>query len=450
MGKNDKTLENLLDNYNFIKEKPEKVKLKNPIFNGMFHGGIPLGSRIQIVAQSGVGKTVLTLQLCKELLDLKYKVLYIDVEKGVTENMLQNVGVSKYLYQDNYKKGTFYHLAECDCNVINSVIQDFSDNGYADIIVVDSLGALTSGIYKGDNGSDVNNPKVGADSRSIKIVMKTINDLVIHNKTTFILINHLAQTIGSYIPTEKPVGGRAPQYLSDIIIHLTSKKSPFDSSVVQKVEFEATKDRFGQGKCKVPFYIRPGYGIFLPLSYREVVEDIDVVCNKKPHKLVEMKGAGYGTMFLNDKEIKFRGETQLCTLITENLSAIGKYISPKIFEAKAPQDIETLFGEVDKNSNTKTAKTTKTTKKSSNDTSNDIPEEFKDLGVVEKNDTDIIFKKGVDITGQLYSISYNFSSNTIISDIDGNISTISSPSRQDLLDEFDILNKYLQSLIKED
>ena len=105
--------------------------------------------------------------------------------------------------------------------------------------------------------------------------MKTINGQAIDTNTTFICINHLAQDLGSYIKSENPTGGRAPVYLSDIIIKLTKKSSEFEKMKAgQKVEYEAIKSRYGAGKAKVPFYIRFGQGIAMIPTYREVLENV--------------------------------------------------------------------------------------------------------------------------------------------------------------------------------
>ena len=223
MSKVDDNILDLANEFNMWTEDPEQIKLKNPVLNGMFHGGLPKGSVIQIAAQSGVGKSTLVLQISKELCELGYKVAYIDVEKGLNPNMLKSTGVFPFTFNDKINpSGTFYIFKEYDCGKINTLIQRLS--GKVDVIILDSLGALDSKIYA-DGGVDANNPKVGADTKSIKIIMKTINGQAIDTKTSFICINHLAQSIGGYIQTENPTGGRAPVYLSDIIIKLTKKSS---------------------------------------------------------------------------------------------------------------------------------------------------------------------------------------------------------------------------------
>ena len=71
------------------------------------------------------------------------------------------------------------------------------------------------------------------------------------------------QAIGSYIPTENALGGRAPAYLSDIVLRLTKSGSPIKEKhlhpltgetveipVAQKIYAEAIKSRWRTRESK--------------------------------------------------------------------------------------------------------------------------------------------------------------------------------------------------------
>lgn len=154
----NKDMLDLSKEFNMWTEDPEQIKLKNPVLNGMFHGGLPKGSVIQIAAQSGVGKSTLVLQISKELCELGYRVAYIDVEKGLNPNMLKSTGVFPYTNNVNTNpSGPFYIFKEYDCGKVNTLLQKIS--GKVDVVILDSLGALDSKIYV-EGGVDANNPKV--------------------------------------------------------------------------------------------------------------------------------------------------------------------------------------------------------------------------------------------------------------------------------------------------
>jgi RecA/RadA recombinase len=435
MAKEIKSIEDLSSEFNLWNEEPKIVKLKNPILNGMFHGGLPLGSVIQIAAQSGVGKSTLAIQISKELCELGYKVSYIDAEKGLNVNMLKSTGIYKFVHSKNNPDGTFSILRINDCTQVNLAIQQLSNNKLVDVVILDSLGSLDSGLYK-EGGVEADNPKVGADTKSLKIIMKTMNSMAISNNTTFIFINHLAQSIGTYIPTESPTGGRAPIYLSDIIIKLTKKSSDFEKlRLGQKVEYEAMKSRFGPGKSKMPFYIFYGQGICLAPTYREFIDQVDTIYKGKPHKLVELRGAGNGSMFINDEEVKFRGENQLMNLIGKNLKEIMRIVPEDVFIVKPPELPDYIKSSID------------TEKAVYNEL--ELPDKFKDLEILYSSGTKVYFHKGIDPTGQEYSLSYDIAKDKLILNMDGIEDTIKSPSKEDYNSNLEVLNNYLDKTKKE-
>lgn len=281
--------------------------------------------------------------MCKELLKQGYNVAYIDAENGINDNILRGTGIYDYKENTNKKKGGYFvSYNETDCDEINTLIQELAETKAFQFIIVDSIGAMDSGLYKIGAGS-VNNQKVGGDSKAIKAVLKTMNSIKASTGITFILINHLMQTIGTYIPQEKIIGGRAAEYFADVIVELKKKGFLYKNDktdkipIGQKVEYELRKSRYAQGKCPVSFYIWYGRGISMIPTLREVVEEIKVPYQGNRVSLVEMRGGGNGSMFINEQEIKFRGDLQLLDLISKYYYDILSLVSPKNFAAKLPE-----------------------------------------------------------------------------------------------------------------
>ena len=199
----------------------EIISLEHPVLDGIFHGGFPKGSIIQLAAQSGVGKTTLVLQISKILCSKGLNVAYFDVENGLNKNLLHTTGVLPFV--DNYDTevgGLFLVVNENDCNKVNTKLLEYYENNLADVFIIDSLGALDNGYYNLKNKGDVDNPKVGGNSQAIAKIMSTINGIRQSREKSIILINHLAQVIGSYIPQEKPKGGEMVKYIPDITLYL--------------------------------------------------------------------------------------------------------------------------------------------------------------------------------------------------------------------------------------
>lgn len=439
MAKSINNIKDIDGLFDILEDDADKIVFKNPVLNGMFNDGLNIGSVVQIAAESGTGKSTLALEIAREMCEQKYRVAYIDTEGGINSNMLDTMGLIPYTYSEkNNPNGIFTVFRNNDCGKVNVLVQTLSNNHLTDIIIIDSLGALDSGLYKED-GTDANTPKVGGDSKSLKILLKTINGLAISKdtKTTFICINHTAKSIGTYIPTEAPVGGQASIYLSDIVILLKKESSDFTKStnLGQKVTYKATKSRFGYGNTKVPFYILYGKGICLPLTYREIIEDISVTYNDEPHKLVEMHGGGNGSMYIDNQEFKFRGENQLMKLIGENFKAISKLIPKDIFKVKQPE-IPDYLKTVIQDDSYKLI----------------LPKDLQSFDVVKtdkvNNKSKIYFLDGIDSTGQVYSVYYNESDSSLYTEYDSQISMEKNPTKKQVNTSIKNINNYLKELSK--
>lgn len=140
-------------------------------------------------------------------------------------------------------------------------------------------------------------------------------------------------------------------------------------------------------------------------------------------------------MFLNGEEYKFRGENQLLNLIAQNYHTIKKLITWENFKAKLPEAPEWYYIE--------------NQIESGNSSTSLIPEELQKLKVVEKDGTLVYFNKGVDSTGQLYSIAYDTANSKLVLDFNSNVEETFDPVLQDYKDLKKKLDKYLKQLDKE-
>ena len=156
---NNDVLKKLESDFGLWTEDPEKIQLENPVLMGMFNGGLPKRSVVQIAAQSGAGKSTLAIQITRECLNQGLKVAYIDTEGGLNTNMLQTMKVYDKVYSSKNPNGTFYIFTKSDCGEVNDLLNTIGENDLADVVILDSLGALDSGIYD-LGGTNANTPKV--------------------------------------------------------------------------------------------------------------------------------------------------------------------------------------------------------------------------------------------------------------------------------------------------
>ena len=247
--------------------KTEYYPIKSKVMNGLLGGkGLPKGSIVHIAAGSGTGKSTIVLKdICVDLLNQGQDVAYIDADRGLNDDIMKSTGISKFLMNtDKSVGGTFLVYKKTTFHEINDLIQELVSKGIS-IIVIDTLSIIDSGMYMGKDSYNIENMKVGGESKAIRQLMKNLNVLAEQDsrKINFILLNHTAKEIGGMTfgaPKETPKGGEAPIQYSDIVIQLYkySDKSEMlnNKPIGQKVFANMVKSRHSTGKVKTPFYIR--------------------------------------------------------------------------------------------------------------------------------------------------------------------------------------------------
>ena len=330
----EKELAKALSKYHSMEEteKPD-IDLGSKVLNGFFNGGLKRGKITQIAAASGTGKSTIALQMSREICKQGMNVLYIDAEQGVNYSQLNGVNLTKFVdNSDTSIGGRFTVIRELNYNTIKELIRDTCVKQHLfDVVILDSLGVLSTGVDE-----DINVIKVGGSSRHNRVFMKVLNEFAHNSGCTFVVINHTTPEIGAFVPKEKATGGRAPEYLAGIVLQLSKYGSVIKNSsgvpIAQKVYAEAVKSRYGLGKSKLPFYVLFGKGISDILTYREFLENKDVVVNGKITKALTYS-PGMSHLYLEDGaiDIPFRGKDNANQVIKENFWKVDEMIKESDF-----------------------------------------------------------------------------------------------------------------------
>lgn len=432
-------------------EPKDIIPLKNPVLNGMLMGGIAKGAITQFISDSGVGKSTLVSQIVKELCEQGYNVVYIDAEGGLNINNTRLTGIDKFIENnDPNVGGRLTIIRQNNCGIINNTIQDIvlnyrdeyrNNRPLADFFVLDSIGTLDSGLYDLGKG-DLNNPKVGGDLRSIRALLNVMNGLKLSSDVGFILINHIVRTINTYVPQEKPSGGNFVKYVSDVIIKLGSGgKLEYDvNNDFSRIYYEAVKSRWQKGKAKVPFVLRLGQGIAIIPTAAEVLDKVPTTFNGTETTVIERRGGGNGSLYINNKEYKFRGERQLLTLIGEHIRELVPFITPDLFRVQdLPDTLECLKEEpTDIEYNTEVTDTESIV--------DYLPESLKSLEIKRIFNGKVYFEEGIDSKGIPYSIYYEMSSKTMFLEFNNTSQGRPKSGANAYRDFMKKLNIYLESL----
>lgn len=173
-------------------------------------GGFPKGRIVEIFGPEMSGKSTLGLQVIAEAQKAGGKAAFIDAEHALDPDRAKKIGVKvSELLLSQPDSG------EEALNIMESLVR----SGMIDVIVVDSVAALTP---KAEIEGEMGDQFIGLQARMISQAMRKITAIANKSKTLIIFINQLREKIGMMgygEPTTTP-GGRALKFYSTIRIDL--------------------------------------------------------------------------------------------------------------------------------------------------------------------------------------------------------------------------------------
>ena len=351
---------------------PKPYDTGNFILNTIFGNGFPKNTFVELYSESGLGKTTISLSICRALCSQGKRVIYIDAEGGIENplrlseedrkgNILHSMGMEKYL-----EDGSFI-LLNCNVNQINDIdvivtkaVEKKDKDGFPlesdfALIVIDSVAALTdSSEMEGSNG--IEKQQIGSFARMISNLMKRLNLLKKYG-TSIILINQLREQLNVTGPGgntgKTTTGGKSVKYFCDVRIKLEKAewmKEKIDSNnkMFEKSEaivgsyLRVTAEKNRGAKGNIP-YILPvifGKGVSNILTIAMALKNKKIVnFEGKTVNMIEEGSGGWMTVTLGGEEtdvIRIQGQNKLNKLIAEKYDYImeNNLITQEDFQIK--------------------------------------------------------------------------------------------------------------------
>ena len=262
------------------------------ILNKLFGGGLPMTKNIQIYSESGYGKSTITISMCKAICKQGHRVLYIDAEGSVNENLLRTMGIltsdeNNLVYDaETNPDGPFLFVQisyfEDIEEILETLIPKYNNKGVAidsdfRLVVIDSVAALAPKEYRGDSGEklSVTSNKPGIVAKALAAFLRKFNGYKTAYNMSFLYINqtreNLSMSFASKYEDSIP-GGKAMIYYTDVLIKLTSrglykKKVTTGAGEEQEIPTEreigvtCKKNKITDGQVTLPLQVVFGRGI---------------------------------------------------------------------------------------------------------------------------------------------------------------------------------------------
>ena len=244
-------------------------------------GGFPRGRVIEIFGPESSGKTTLALHAIAEAQKNKGKAAFIDAEHALDPEYAQKIGVNiKDLVVSQPDNG------EEALNILESLVR----SGIIDIIVIDSVAALTP---RAEIEGEMGAVHMGLQARLMSQALRKLTAITAKSNTMVVFINQTRMKIGVvWGNPETTTGGLALKFYSSIRVDIRriAQIKKGDEVIGNRVRVKVVKNKVASPFKIAEFDIMYGEGI----SY-----EADVLNAAIKHDVVKKAGASYS--FENEK-----------------------------------------------------------------------------------------------------------------------------------------------------
>jgi recombination protein RecA len=240
-------------------------------------GGLPRGRVVEIYGPEASGKTTLMLQALAQCQKQGGICAFVDAEHALDPIYAAKLGVdveSMLISQPDH--------GEQALEIVNTLV----DSGAVDMIVIDSVAALTP---RAEIEGEMGDVLPGLQARLMSQALRKLTGTVKRNNTLVVFINQLRMKIGAMMPGQSPettTGGNALKFYSSVRLDIRRIGSVKKG---EEIIGNQIKVKVAKNKVAPPFKV-----IFTEIIFGEgISREGEIIDMGADNKIIEKAGAWY-------------------------------------------------------------------------------------------------------------------------------------------------------------